>query len=308
MNDSWLERAVLIYGPNKSGTTLLQSLLDGGDRMLVYPGELKLKAMQAQARESARDRRTGFLRYGRGDFKHWLQVGDGSEAAPLASASKPRTFGNLTAQDMLGLIDQEAYLALLSELDDGEPSDAEILANDTRALRAALVNDANHYCCWAAKEVGGRPDVISEYFLSMFPRGRIVYVTREPRAVVRSIIRDRRRRMGQELPLREIARRCRNTQRFLDYYARAIQSPNSILVRYEDLVRDTERELRRVTDFLELPFEEIHTKPTILGRSVVVVTSSRDTREVFDTTQVPWSQGLTLRERLAIRAGFWASR
>jgi hypothetical protein len=41
---------------------------------------------------------------------------------------------------------------------------------------------------------------------------------------------------------------------------------------------------------------------------VVVVTSSRDTREVFDATRIPWTHDLTLREKLAIRASFLASR
>jgi hypothetical protein len=40
---SWLDNAVLIYGPRKAGTTLFQNLLDGTDDLAVYPVELKLK-------------------------------------------------------------------------------------------------------------------------------------------------------------------------------------------------------------------------------------------------------------------------
>ena len=40
---SWIEQALLIYGPRKGGTTLYQNLLDGGAEVFVYPAELKLK-------------------------------------------------------------------------------------------------------------------------------------------------------------------------------------------------------------------------------------------------------------------------
>src|SRR5688572_4634084 len=45
---AWLERPVLIYGPRKSGTTLLLNLLDGGPDLFVFPGELKLKFLLAE--------------------------------------------------------------------------------------------------------------------------------------------------------------------------------------------------------------------------------------------------------------------
>src|SRR5262245_17909461 len=39
----WLSNAVLIYGPRKAGTTLLQNLHDGGNDLFVVPSELKLQ-------------------------------------------------------------------------------------------------------------------------------------------------------------------------------------------------------------------------------------------------------------------------
>ncbi len=42
---SWTARPVLIYGPHKSGSTLLQRLLDGHSSIWCYPMELKLKFM-----------------------------------------------------------------------------------------------------------------------------------------------------------------------------------------------------------------------------------------------------------------------
>jgi len=40
---AWTDNAVLIYGPRKAGTTLLTNLLDGGEEIVVKPGETKLK-------------------------------------------------------------------------------------------------------------------------------------------------------------------------------------------------------------------------------------------------------------------------
>src|SRR5688500_12549238 len=46
----WTDNALLVYGPRKGGTTLLHNLLDGGDEMLVYPAEWKLKSFARQPR------------------------------------------------------------------------------------------------------------------------------------------------------------------------------------------------------------------------------------------------------------------
>ncbi|MEF8848944.1 MAG: hypothetical protein V5A68_07410, partial [Candidatus Thermoplasmatota archaeon] len=43
MKISWLDNAVLIYGPRKAGTTLLDNLLDGNSELFVHPRELKIK-------------------------------------------------------------------------------------------------------------------------------------------------------------------------------------------------------------------------------------------------------------------------
>ena len=39
----WTDRAVLLYGPRKSGTSLLLNLLDGGEEIVAFPREMKLK-------------------------------------------------------------------------------------------------------------------------------------------------------------------------------------------------------------------------------------------------------------------------
>ena len=45
MKDELLDKSVLVYGPRKAGTTLLQNLLDGGKQILMIPVELKIKFM-----------------------------------------------------------------------------------------------------------------------------------------------------------------------------------------------------------------------------------------------------------------------
>jgi hypothetical protein len=47
---SWVKRGVLIYGPRKSGTSLLRDLHDGSDQLMVYPYELKLKYLLGDIR------------------------------------------------------------------------------------------------------------------------------------------------------------------------------------------------------------------------------------------------------------------
>lgn len=57
--------AILLLGPRKSGTTLLQSLLDGAGGLIVLPGEMKLKRLSDFESLDAKDRGEYYVSTGR---------------------------------------------------------------------------------------------------------------------------------------------------------------------------------------------------------------------------------------------------
>ena len=78
-----------------------------------------------------------------------------------------------------------------------------------------------------------------------------------------------------------------------------VEGPDHILIFYEDLARDTAREMHRIARFLQVPYEEIFERPSLFGIEVKVGTSSRDTKAVF-LEKKDWKEGLSLREQMVI--------
>jgi hypothetical protein len=153
---------------------------------------------------------------------------------------------------------------------------------------------------WASKEVGGRPEEVVPPFRAMFPDARFVLIARDPRFIVRSIVLNRQRR-GIELTVRQIAREWRAAMRLLRYFAEAAARPDVLVVRYEDLVEDPAREMARISAFLGIPEDPIHSVPTMLGQRARVWTSSSETTEVFTSSTRDWKAKLPLRARLTMQ-------
>ena len=83
---AWTENAVLVYGPRKGGTTLLQNLLDGGDHLFVYPDELKLKFLVSHDWGQRHNREVDIDRY-----RSWSRV---------ATVSSPRLSQELLCETL----------------------------------------------------------------------------------------------------------------------------------------------------------------------------------------------------------------
>jgi hypothetical protein len=65
--------------------------------------------------------------------------------------------------------------------------------------------------------------------------------------------------------------------------------PDVYILRYKDLVRDTREVIKGVATFIQIPFDEVFCRPTLLGEEVVVRTSSRAEKTVF-VNDVRWAE------------------
>jgi len=278
----------LVYGARKSGTTLVQSMLDGGASLPMVPGELKLKYIVKKRWIKSRSR----------TLAHWYAESGRSffPVIPKPNGEEPARIAGLSREQVGQAIDLEKYaegLDAIARL--GDPPLAEILREDARAFLGAMKADWREARFWGSKEVGGETAEILALFRECFPEGMLVLVLREPVFTVRSILMKRRRwgiRLGG---IRSIMHEYGDAQRVINEGYREALGGNAVIVTYERLTADPEGESKLLCERLGIPFDEIFARPTTLGQEVVVDTSSRQTTEVF--RQVPdWQEGLSRKQ------------
>ena len=296
--EEFIENGVLVYGPRKAGTTLLQNLLDGSNSIMMVPDELKLKFMVTKILESSREKKAFYFRAGRSSFRNNLEITEIGGKYNIGIKG-PFRFGNMSKKDMDGKFDLERYVKGLNGIanDPKIKGLKDIYSRDILEFRESL-REGGNYRYWASKEVGGDPGLIVTHFKSIFSDIKWIFISRDPRMVVRSIILKRRSR-GVTLSVKKIFTECHQAQRIISYYATVKGCSDKILVFYEDLARDTNREMKRIARFLQIPYEGIFEIPSLFGMSVKVRTSSRNTIAVFPEKK-NWKKDLKFRERCAV--------
>ena len=128
----FLDTTLLIYGPRKSGTTLLQSLLDGGSQLLMLPGEAKIKFLfRPQCGNPY------LLRYAlkSGDTDFSFARAQSGSAPHFAKESAPH-FPGLSPQESAQLFDAPRYFQTLHKLNEA-PQHADARAASPFALTVA---------------------------------------------------------------------------------------------------------------------------------------------------------------------------
>jgi hypothetical protein len=293
----FVENVVLVYGPRKSGTTLLHNLLDGGRDILVIPDELKLKFILEKILKSPFEKKRFFFSKGRSLFRN-LEVAESSGQWRI-DMKGPFRIGNISSQDLSRKFDAKKYVeSLNTTANDPNIEDLRgFYIGDLLAFENAVKEDGN-YRYWASKEVGGDPESITIHLKSVFPHAKFIYIARDPNLIVRSILLKEKRK-GNTLTVMRILKECLQAQSVMGYYEKLGKSPDQVLVFYEDLVRDTPREMHRIADFLQIPYDEIFERPSLFGVGVKVGTSSKNTKAVF-LEKKDWKEGLSLREKMAV--------
>ncbi|MGF7158515.1 hypothetical protein FHS85_000125 [Rhodoligotrophos appendicifer] len=270
-NPDWVDHAVLVYGPRKAGTTLFQNLLDGGQELLAYPAELKLKA---------------FVKY------------------PLRGEAVSRYAQTSRVPEVNSrLLSIEGYRSSwrkAAERADWHPDLRELIRLDAETVLENCGAKPSRLSLWCAKEVGGDTDKIVSLWRKMFPLGRILFIFRDPLMITRAVLNDRRRK-GITLSAAEIAHETLDPLRVVAAQSRYLGDRDVFALSYEDLVRDPRAVMARVASFLGIQMEDVFTRPTIFGEDVVVRTASRSDKEVFVEDR-EWFEGLTKREQFVVKA------
>ena len=264
----WVENGVLVYGPRKAGTTLFQNLLDGGDQLFVYPAELKLKSF---ARKPQRGE----------DLDYYYS------RSYIPTVNSPH-FSQERYQELWVAARSQRTLRGL----------AEFVRYDAAAVFASCSNAPSGLKMWCAKEVGGPTERILKTWRSIYPQGKALFITRDPRMVTRAVLNDRRRK-GIRLSWLTIAEETLESMRVVTAQSRLLGDNGVLVIAYEDLVANPAGIMAEVAAFLGVANAPNFVAPTIFSEPVVVRTASQQTHAVFQRTG-SWQDGLPRRERWII--------
>lgn len=246
--ESWLLHPVFVCGHHRSGTTLLQQLLDGHSQLLVLPSEATYLSFfrDAARRDPASRSVDAFL-------SEWICRFIDPNQAPHFKLGRSDAAYNpylAFARRALGWVDalrhHHRFACLLA------------LAAAYRDVAAPRLSPR----AWVEKTP------LNEHRLpelSSFGSARFIHMVRHPAASFASL-KERYRTAGIDFDparhLRSIGRSleaaCRNRERHSRY----------LVVRYEDLTRVPAREIERVCRFLGLAAEEGLLIPSVAGRAI----------------------------------------
>jgi hypothetical protein len=265
MNNQGLR--VLIYGARKSGTTLLQRLIDGGE-IYVYPTELKVKMFAS------------------GAWKNKEQLID-----------MYRSINKLKNESHPGF-DNKKYLGLFDRKVDTIQSLRELIELDLSSAIECSPRPEYEYRGWVVKEVGGKVNQVISDWKKMFPDSKIIMIVRDPLFISSSVFR-KSRRNARKLSWHMVYKQAADPWRVFIKQSKYAHRGDILIISYEQLVSDTSVVMHKVCEFLSIKYSDIFLKPTMFGEETVVRTSSKEVTSVFQTKSKFW-EGLSLRETVII--------
>ncbi|MBI3159818.1 MAG: sulfotransferase [Chloroflexi bacterium] len=284
---AFLPHPIFICGEMKSGTTLLVQLLDGHPNLVVMPGDSHLLADSHKGHTPAPGQEAEWRAY-------WLHR--------IVNPTGQHPFWLLGDKDA-PYIDFLNYLGYwLGELPPGPRA----------GFLAAM---AAYYCAnptppaapraWVEKTPGNELRLAAA--LEMNPEGRFVHILRDGRenlASLKTLYQHRGWAWNGRAAIQGLARSLRLA---LAHQARLGAARYHVL-RYEDLLKDPEDEMRKVARQLDLPFDGTLLRPTqnaSPAHANSMYAEDQAMGEVLSTRQSRWQATLDSAEQDALLALYY---
>lgn len=248
----WLLRPVFVCGHHRSGTTLLQRLLDGHPALLVVPSEATYFTSFAYVARRAPSRRA-LDRFAAEWVARFVDPND----APHFRLGRSDERGSPSVELVRRLFGWQAALR------DRVPSAlAPLLA--LVAAFAAVSAPGGAPQRWVEKTPRNERHVGRFAF---FAAARFIHVVRDPRAALASLATLYRAADADGFDAARHARAIGQSLRLARRHARRLGG-RYLVVRYEDLVERPGRETERIRQFLEVAPHPTLTVPTASGEPV----------------------------------------
>lgn len=248
---------LFLCGFPRSGTTYLLSLLDDHPQLLVFPEETRLRKMLDYSPEKR--------------LEYLLRK---IEVMATPSLEGHRVVGSGVGEYRVENF-QRFRAHLIERFQASGGSAADLLDSLFQAYGAEVGKNAEDmkYCV----EKTPSNELFLEQFFGFWPRARAVLIVRDPRAAVHSAFQKKQRgKLSFEGHVEEWGRSL------LAWTASSARFPDRcLLLRYEDLVSDTERSMKRLSAFLEIDFEPSLLVTTKMGHEWTGVSSTGSTVKGF---------------------------
>ncbi len=232
---------IFICGYPKSGTTLLVSLLDGHSELLVIPEETKYFKMVLGAKIDQKFeilfKKTNIAALSRGI---------------VDEPSGYRDYSN---------IDFNKLLSFSKDIwERSEKKDKDLF--ESLVAGYSKVTGKSHYKYWVEKTP--KNELYLPIINKMWPKAKIIYIIRDPRQTYCS---------HKEYKKVKSSKKKVNADEFTVQFEKSFKAINDfitkkregIIIKYEDLVRETENVMKRISQYLEIQFENKLVIPTRAG-------------------------------------------
>lgn len=243
------QQPIFILGAHKSGTTMLRNLLSGHSQLFVVPFESHFFQLDDRNVEYEYRKTTSqglSTKEVESKFKQWIKtqneavdpMGDtfvtGKLNTILFNASfslDAKDSANTKFEKYIGSIHESLGLGALNE--------------DKRVVEKSVENAE-----------------FAQELARMYPQAKFVHIVRNPYANFVSLRKYKSVGFGYPL-LKRMARTFQNSYKYL------IENPKQIaqykVLRYEDILSDSQTVMSDLAAFLEIPFEDVLLTPSHLG-------------------------------------------
>jgi hypothetical protein len=251
----WLRRPIFICGHHRSGTTLLQQLLDWHSQLVVLPSEgTYFSSFHYVARTHPAPREVD--RY----IGDWIARLVDPNYPPHFKLGRSGPHGCPSVRFARRMLEwQAALLRTPSSLGRLSPLLALVAAyRDTVSLKTAPPYS------WVEKTPLNE---INVHRFAALPEARFIQMVRHPEATLSSLLGRLRPLGAADQDVFAHAHRIRRSLRLAQAHLRRYQD-RYLVVRYEDLTDNPAREMERVRAFLGIALDPILSTPTTAGCAV----------------------------------------
>jgi hypothetical protein len=244
-----IRNPVFIFGSHKSGTSLLRSLLDSHPDLHVLPRETHFFRNAGYWIDYGLMRRYPVQLSKEEILRNTISSIEGQNSSKDRFSDNPHFKG----------FDLEKFRVILPE---NLPDDhGELFGVIMGALYASYYGgDVPEECRIVEKSVehAEYAGIIRKHF----PDAKFIHVLRNPYATVVAIRRSREKRKYPKM--KRIAASLYNS--YYNLFKNLEEQNDYLIVKYEDLVRDTEEEMRKITQYLGIEWDDILLHPTDGGK------------------------------------------
>lgn len=253
-----MERPIFILGSHKSGTSLLRNLFDGVPELFVIPKEIHFFNYTGYGTNYA-------LRYAPPRAVEFEDVLAGIEKAIIHSNTKPEDHRKHGDSYLAGCWNVGAAMDYLRDrgADAFQRRDMPAFFNRyVEALHVGLYGQPPTAQRFVEKSVESAE--FGVLLKKMFPDAKFVHIVRNPYGTLTSLRKFKTvsRRYPYLGPLIESLRNS-----FYYLHRNPMLIDDYLCVRYEDLLTDTEANMRRIAAFVEIDYSDTLLKPMSMGQA-----------------------------------------